>query len=91
MLDLSEILHMLYNYTTLEDIRTQNSKLIIDNTPFPRGYIQNYEPLDVFVMKENIYQSSFDMYTATYSLILVFTMLVVILLGVSLKYHRLRT
>lgn len=41
-------------------------------------------------MKENIYRTSSDMYTATYALILVFAILLVVIVGVSVKYHRVR-
>ncbi len=42
-------------------------------------------------MKENIYRTSSDWYTATYALILVFAMLLVVIVATALKYHRTRT
>ena len=74
----------------LQDVLLNDTKMYVDNTPFPTGLITNYEPLSVFIMKENIYQTSSDMYTATYALILVFAMLAVIILGISVKLHRVR-
>jgi hypothetical protein len=67
-----------------------HTRIYIDNTPFPTGLITNYDPLTVFIMKENIYSTSSDMYTATYALILVFAMLCVVVLGISVKLHRVR-
>ena len=46
--------------------------------------------MKVFIMKENIYKTSSDMYTAAYSLILVFAMLSVVIMGISVKFHRIR-
>lgn len=41
-------------------------------------------------MKENIYRTSSDMYTATYALILVFVMLTVVTVAIALKFSRTR-
>ncbi len=43
--------------------------------------------IEVIIMKENIYTTDMSYYTASYSLILVFSMLFIVILGLSFRYH----
>ncbi len=71
--------------------------IVIDNTPFPDGKPSNYSinlllylgpgKIEVMIMKENIYTTDMSYYTASYSLILVFSMLFIVILGLSFRYH----
>ena len=53
--------------------------------------ILDYQPIEVLIMKENMYSTTEVLYTASFSLMLVFLMLAVITVGTLLKYHRLNT
>lgn len=70
----------------VNEIDLSNLKVYIDNTPFPDGIIKNYDPLIVFIMKENIYSTSPLLTTIAYALILVFAMLLVIIVGICVKF-----
>mmetsp|Transcript_40501 Transcript_40501/g.39000 ORF Transcript_40501/g.39000 Transcript_40501/m.39000 type:complete len:108 (-) Transcript_40501:960-1283(-) len=65
---------------------TNETIVILDNTPFPSGEIPNYEVINFYIMKENTFNTSELYYTATYSLILVACMLFVIFIGLLSKY-----
>lgn len=71
--------------------------MILDNTPFPDGInkskngffiLLDYEALDIFILKENIYNNSQYLYTFGGSLILIFCMLCVVLGFLAYKFHK---
>jgi len=66
--------------------RDQPFWIIVDNTPYPNGYIVNYESILVYTMKIVTYQESTTYYTVTYSLVLIASMLFVLIIGVSIRY-----
>eukprot|EP00347_Sterkiella_histriomuscorum_P019126 403342850 len=72
----------------LQDFSFNDSMIIIDNTPFPFNRTISTGPLDLLLMKENVYTSSLTYYTATYTLILIFCMLFIILVGTCVKFYR---
>ena len=45
-------------------------------------------PIEVLIMKENIYTTDMGYYTASFSLILVFSMLFIVILGLSFRFHQ---
>lgn len=45
-------------------------------------------PIDVMIVKENLYSTDLSYYTASYSLILVFSMLVIIIFGVAFRFYQ---
>lgn len=51
----------------------------------------DYEALDLFIFKENKYLNSHFLFTMSGSLILIFSMLFVMLLYMSFKYHKLNS
>ncbi|CDW90667.1 UNKNOWN [Stylonychia lemnae] len=72
----------------LLDFEFNNTMIIIDNSPFPYNKTTSEGAIEVSIMKENIYTSSMNYYTASYCLILVFSMLFIILLGTLVKFYR---
>lgn len=86
----TQFTHILANSTKLQDINLNDTRVYIDNSPFPNGIVRSYEPLTVYVMKENIYSTSSTLTTVSYSLILIFAMIFAVIIGQSFKYHRLR-
>ena len=64
-------------------------KIYIDNTPFPSGIVDNYEPITVFIMKENIYRTTSELFETAYILITLLGVICVVILGVGLQLHRL--
>ena len=86
----TEFTHILANSTKLQELNLTNTRVYIDNSPFPNGIVSNYEPLTVYVMKENIYSTSSTLTTVSYSLILIFAMICAVITGQSFKYHRVR-
>eukprot|EP00347_Sterkiella_histriomuscorum_P006004 403354441 len=68
--------------------KLQNIRLVFDNSPFPYGLNKNYEALDLFILKENMYTNSAYYYTFSCCLILIFSMLAFILIFISIKLHR---
>lgn len=81
---------ILANATKLQDLNLNDTRVYIDNSPFPNGIVRSYEPLTVYVMKENIYSTSSTLTTVSYSLILIFAMICAVIAGQSFKYHRVR-
>jgi len=62
--------------------------LIVSLTHLTR--LLDYEPLTVFVMKENIYSTERSLMAYAYAMILLFCMICLVLLGIGVKYWRLR-
>ena len=62
--------------------------LIVSLTHITR--LLDYEPLTVFVMKENIYSTERSLMAYAYAMILLFCMICLVLLGIGVKYWRLR-
>ena len=86
----TQFTHILANATKLQDLNLNDTRVYIDNSPFPNGIVTSYEPLTVYVMKENIYSTSSTLTTVSYSLILIFAMICAVITGQSFKYHRVR-
>lgn len=80
--------HILANYTLLQQVDLKNTKVYIDNSPFPDGIVRSFEPLTVFVMKENIYTTTSILTTVASSLILIFVLIFAVIVGQSVKLHR---
>jgi len=80
--------HILANYTLLQQVDLKNTKVYIDNSPFPNGIVRSFEPLTVFVMKENIYTTTSILTTVASSLILIFVLIFAVIVGQSVKLHR---
>jgi hypothetical protein len=84
----------------LQDMHLSPYKIYIDNTPFPYGVINSkskpmlnlvdFDPLNVFIMKENIYSTERELMAWGYSMLLLFAMICIVALGIGFKYWRLR-
>jgi hypothetical protein len=55
------------------------------------GIIIGFEPLTVFVMKESVYSTSSILTTVASSLILIFVLIFAVIVGQSVKLHRVWT
>ena len=53
-------------------------------------YNVDFEPLPVFIMKENIYQTERGLMAWAYAMMLLFAMICIVILGITVKYIRLR-
>ncbi len=73
---------------SLSDLKPRS--VIIDNTPFPGGIIQMFEPVSLYVTKENDYQAKDLYFQLTYTLILISSILLIGIIGVSVKLCRVR-